>query len=316
MQVLLLLCYWGTILTGLLFSCQSHSPGATTRHQWRCLPGLRSSLGFDEIPESPPTVRGGDTSLFSLPESEHDTTPHTSNVSLTTTITSAWSPTKRPDSRQNEGSHLRRTVEAAGTLFDRLSAACSKLVQISAPSDTSTRAADEIKRIYLQLISIDPNDMKALIDSFQLDLPPLQISRMVSDDYDEQQADRRQSSSLALPPPVPLTRSSGTLIRNPAQEIVARSLGIRFEAPKVIVTPEEEEEEVHNLFSPTTVDMKSIEESRDEVEDVRRAVGSFDMEENEERDGPPANEREPTATKRDKRSSWFRIRAHKVKGAE
>jgi hypothetical protein len=314
MQVLLLLCCLGTILTALLFSCQSHSLGAATRHQWRCLPGLRSSLGFDEIPESPPTVRGGDTSLFSLPESEHDATPHTSNVSLTTTITSAWSPEKQPSSRRNEGSHLRRTVEAAATLFDRLSAACSKLVQISAPSDTSIRAAEEIKRIYLQLITIHPNDMKALIDSFQLDLPPLQISRMVSDDYDEQRADRRQSSSLALPPPVPLTRSSGTLIRNPAQEIVARSLGIRFEAAEVNLIPEEEEG--HNLFSPTTVDMKSIEESRDEDEDVRRAVGSFDREDNEERDGPPAGEREPIATKRDKRSNWFRIRAHKTKMAE
>lgn len=311
MKVLLLLSHWGTILTALFFSCQPHSPGATT---WRCLPGLRSSLGFEEIPESPTTVRGGDTSLFSLPESEHDTTPHTSNVSLTTTITSAWSPLKQTSTRRNESSHLRRTVEAAATLFDRLSAACSKLVQISTPSDTSIRAAEEIKRIYLQLISIHPDDMKALIDSFQLDLPPLQISRTVSADCDEQRADIRQSSSLGLPPPVPLTRSRGALIRNPAQEIVARSLGIRFEAPKVNLIPDEEEG--HNLFSPTTVDMKSIEESRDEVEDVRRTVGSFDREDNGERDRPPVDEREPIATKRDKRSKWFRIRAHKTKVAE
>jgi hypothetical protein len=289
-------------------------------------------------------VRGGDSSLFSLPESEHDT-PHTSNVSLTTTITSAWSPAKQSSSRRDEGSPLRRTVEAAATLFDRLSAACSKLVQISAPSKTSIRAAEEIKRIYLQLVTIHPDDMKALIDSFQLQLPPLlQISRMVSDDCDEQRADRRQSSGLALPPPVPLTRSSGALIRNPAQEIVARSLGIRFEAPRVNLIPEEEEgheeeghnlfsptsvdmksieaprvnlipeeEERHNLFSPTTVDMKSIEDSRDEVEDVCRTVGSFHRQDNDERDGPPADEREPIATKRGKRSSWFRIRAHKTK---
>jgi hypothetical protein len=261
-------------------------------------------------------VRGGDTSLFSLPESEHDTTPHTSNVSLTTTITSAWSPAKRPSSGRKEGSHLRRTVEAAATLFDRLSAACSKLVQISTPSDTSIRAAEEIKRIYLQLITIHPDDMKALIDSFQLDLPPLPLSRIVSDDCDEQRAGRHLSSSLGLPPPLPLIRSSGALIRNPAQEIVARSLGIRFEAPKVNLI--QEEEEGRNLFSPTTVDMKSIEESRDEVEDVCRTTGSFDREDNdnEERDGPPADEREDIATKRGKRSNWFRVRAHKTKVAE
>jgi hypothetical protein len=258
-------------------------------------------------------VRGGDTSLFSLPESDHDT-PHTSNVSLTTTITSAWSPAKPPSSRRDEGSHLSRTVEAAATLFDRLSAACSKLVQLSTPSDTSIRAAEEIKRIYLQLIAIHPRDMKALIDSFQLDLPPLQISRMVSDDCDEQRVDIRRSSSVGLPPPIPLTRSSGTLIRSPAQEIVARSLGIRFEAPKVNLIPEEEEG--HNLFSPTTVDMKSIEESRDEVEDVHRTVGSFEREDNEGRDGPPTDERELIATKRGKRSNWFRIRAHRTKVAE
>ncbi|KAL3904205.1 MAG: hypothetical protein SGILL_010156, partial [Bacillariaceae sp.] len=57
---------------------------------WKSLPGLRSALGLKEDPLSPPTVRGGDSSLFSLPSDSanaNDDTPHTSNVSMATTIT-------------------------------------------------------------------------------------------------------------------------------------------------------------------------------------------------------------------------------------
>jgi hypothetical protein len=107
----------------------------------------------------------GDTLLFSLPSESaaEDGTPHTSNVSLTTTITSAVSFDKHsrhngyPSNRVN----MRRALEAVSTLFDRLSATCLKLVNLkSTKSDRFIKFVEEIKWVYLQLLTLSVEDLR------------------------------------------------------------------------------------------------------------------------------------------------------------
>ena len=261
-------------------------------HRWKCVPGFRASLGFDETPQSPETIRGGDTSLFSLPsESAADTTPHTSNVSLTTTITSAFSPEKRHLGYSLERVNIRRALNTVSNLFDSLSIACGKLAEVmAAKSDNSVEASAEIKCIHLQLMKLSVEDLKALIDSFELDLLPLQITRPVSQDHGEG-ADNNMNSSF-LSQPQPLARSG--YIHSTAQELVQQTMNIPIEPLGVNVVEQDEEDGI-NLFSPSTEDMNSIEQSTintadhlNTADDLRRTVGSFDLEDVvEERDPPP-----------------------------
>jgi len=158
-------------------SVQSSSSGLRQEGQWRCVAGFRASIGLVEEPKSPDTIRGGDTSLFSLPsESATAKTPHTSNVSVTTTITSAFSPDK-PEGIQKK--LLRQTLETVVTLFDRLGKCCTKLMgETFASSNIAVMAAEEVTRIYLQVHTISINNLEALVDSFELDiLSQLQIQR-------------------------------------------------------------------------------------------------------------------------------------------
>jgi hypothetical protein len=286
------------------------------------VPGFRASLGFEEEPNSPDIVRGGDTSLFSLPSESAagDATPHTSNVSLTTTITSAVSFDKHsrhmgyPMNRVN----MRRALEAVSTLFDRLSAACLKLVDVlSTKSDASVKAAEEIKRVYLLLLTLPVEELKALIDSFELDLLPMQITRPVSEDRDDSASATDNTAFLSQPQP--FVRSSGSI----AQQLVTQTMGLRLESLKVDVVEDDEEGEVF-LFSPNTEDMNSIEQSTHTgtVDDLRRTVGSFDNEEvEEEREGPPPHVPQAVVavvTKKNKtrRSIWKRRQPQRQQVAE
>jgi hypothetical protein len=126
--------------------------------------------------------------------------------------------------------------------------------------------------------------LKALIDSFELDLLPLQITRPVSEDHGEGAHTRRRTSFLSQPQP--LVRFGGH-INATAQQLVNQTMGIPIELLKVNVV--EDDEEGANLFSPSTEDMNSIEQSTNTtVDDLRRTVGSFDLENvEEEREGPP-----------------------------
>lgn len=122
-----------------------------------------------EEPKSPDTIRGGDTSLFSLPSgSATATTPHTSNVSVTTTITSAFSPEK-PNVIQNK--KLRQTLETVIMLFEKLAKCCKILVaETFAGSSNAVMAAEEMTRIYLQIHTISISNLESLVDSFELDI--------------------------------------------------------------------------------------------------------------------------------------------------
>jgi hypothetical protein len=204
--------------------------------------------------------------------------------------------------------NMRRALEAVSTFFDRMSAECLRLVDVmSTKSDASVKAVEEIKRVYLQLLTLPVEDLKALIDSFELDLLPMQITRLISEDRDDGALDTSDSSSLSQPQP--FVRSSGPI----AQQLTAQTMGLPLESLKVNVVEDDEESEIF-LFSPNTEDMNSIEQSTHTgtVDDLRRTVGSFDNEEveevEEEREGPPSHVPQAVVAKKNKkrRSIWKR----------
>ena len=171
--------------------------------------------------------------------------------------------------------NLRRGLEAFATLFDRLSTACAKLLDaIAAKQDTSIKAAEEVKQIYLQLLMISNDDLKALIDSFELDFLPLSIKRLVSEDHGET-GRTMNTAATHLSQPHPFVRSSASV--GAGQQFVMQTMDIPLESLKVNVV-EDDEEEGYNLFSPNTEDMNSIDENTDTYDDLWRTVGSSLME--------------------------------------
>jgi hypothetical protein len=227
---------------------------------------------------------------------------------MTSTITSAFSLDRnsRQLSHPLKRENLRRGLEAVATLFDRLSAACVKLLDaIAAKQDTSIKAAEEVKQIYLQLLTISNDDLKALIDSFELDFLPLNIKRLVSEDNGETDHAMNTAATHHLSQPHPLVRS--TVSVGAGQQLVMQTMGIPLESLKVNVV-EDDEEEDYNLFSPNTEDMNSIEENTDTYDDLRRIVGSFEENEEEEREAPPPPVVPQQVEKKNKKRGLWRRR--------
>jgi hypothetical protein len=177
---------------------------------WQLLNGLRATIGIIP-PESPKTVRGGDTSVFSLPsDSARAETPMTSNVSLTTTITSAVT-TPFKDRARNQrcapnGLQLRRTIEILSTILHKMAVACVGLSKIHGylGNEATIRLIEDIKRNYLQLLAVKQEDVKALVNAFELHLPPLAITREVSTDAEDEPQGSSQAMTQILPPSPPI----------------------------------------------------------------------------------------------------------------
>lgn len=277
---------------------------------WKCLPELHAALGLIE-PQSPDTVRGGGTSLFSLPEESGAETPHTSNVSLATSITSAYTPRRRRHSSQparpqlilqQDGLQLRHTVEVVSSLLQKLSLACLKLKELnskkkgSAAAQTYVRACDEIKKIYLQFLDIKRDDARALTEIFYLEsLTPqtagcnMLLAREVSVD-EEEDANMAAKTAQVVALATALAPCSFPEQRHTRRRHCDS-------APLPGKTKNLVRNKV-NLFSPATEDMRSkatVDNEEEffsggvpyEFDDLRRQVGSYDRDdEDEQRDGP------------------------------
>jgi hypothetical protein len=171
--------------------------------RWQFLDGLRATIGIIP-PESPETVRGGDTSVFSLP-SDSAKTPMTSNVSLTTTITSAvTTPFKDRARRQKSapnGLQLRRTIEILSTILHKMAVACVGLSNINSEpwnlgAEASIRLTEDIKRNYLQLLAVKQEDVKALVNAFSPATDDMQTKNSIERDdegYMEEYDDLRRT---------------------------------------------------------------------------------------------------------------------------
>jgi hypothetical protein len=203
---------------------------------------------------------------------------------MTTTITSAFSPNRK--GRQQDGVRLRRTIEAIATLLERLSLACTKLAQLSSTSnETSIKATEEVKRVYLQLLAIKTEDLSALIDSFEVEQPPLQIARLVPEGRKEAIPPLPHRSTTFVPP-------SHSFIREAAEAVHTSSLPPvipRYDyIPLGSETNTIADDQRANFLSPSTADMNSTVNGTYVAEDLRRAQGSFDREDMDfERESAP-----------------------------
>jgi hypothetical protein len=277
--------------------------GHQQQGRWQFLEGLRAALGIIP-PESPEIIRGGDTSVFSLPCDSAET-PMTSNVSLTTTITSAvTSPLNdRVRKLRLNGLQLRRTIDILSTVLGKMSDACLGLSQRNSETsswnlgaEASIRLTEDIKRNYLQLLAVKPEDLRSVVDAFEFYLPPLAITREVSgclEDQDDFQQQKRGSVPAILPPPPVLLRLAPA-----ANRVLQQNTDVVAVAPcnrRMSRTPRTS----GGIFSPGTDDMRTMNSHRedanqyDEFDDLRRTVGSNDYgNEAELRDACPEEQRE------------------------
>lgn len=258
---------------------------ANPEGRWSVLQGLRPAMGIVPIESPPSRPRGGDTSVFTLPSASAGT-PMTSNVSFSTTIASSQQTSRVPHFRV-DGLKVRHTIEIVSTLLQKLSLCCDALVNMKGLSTEKTvRITKEIKRNYLQLISVDHCMLRALVDSFELEvlLPPT-LSQIVSADDDDEgnqfyHAQQSQAQAVVLPPPR-----------------VIRSGFPKTSAPSYSSSQRSDVSSSHDLFSPQTLDMMSDRQVPatvpEEYDDLRRQVGSVDYDDYDEyREGSDTCQRE------------------------
>ena len=176
--------------------------------------------------------------------------------------------------------------------FGALSTECAKLAE-SQPEETSG-STHTIQRIYHQLLSISNEELKAIIDSFDLVLLNLDITRVVSEDQADEIDPKASATSLTQPP----VRLWGHIGNGPNQHFAPQTMGLNLESLDLnLVEDERGDQENLNIFSPDTLDMRSIDQSSVrshaetlEDDDLRRTIGSFDQYDYqalEERDEPP-----------------------------
>lgn len=224
----------------------------------------------------PESIRGGDTSAFSLPS--ESATPCTSNMSLATTITSKPSPRRGFQARAtstHETGQIRRTIEIVSTLLQKMSIACHQMSNRSSSVD-SIRATDEIKRNYLQLMTMQNRDVRSVVEAFIVGVVDMPLTRQVSAEEGQVGA-----KNIVTMPPSQAQQS----------KLVIETLCVAADG-KPGATPGTWQ----NMFSPSTHDMQSarIEPDDEEYEDdLRRTEGSNDYDDEEERrDAPEDSMRE------------------------
>jgi hypothetical protein len=186
--------------------------------KWRLLPEIKASLGL--IPESPQVVhRGGDTSVFSVPCDDSVATPMTSNVSISTTITTrthltagnnnnALSPGRHdpPPRFHHQALEVRHTIATIAALLDRMSRLLTR---------TDKLPTQEIKRVYLEMQTLDISALKCVVESFEIDQPEsllMLLSGSASQD----------DSLFDVPPPMTTNTTTTAVVPPPLVESVAQ----------------------------------------------------------------------------------------------
>lgn len=194
--------------------------------------------------------------MFSLPS--ESTTPHTSNLSMTSTITTKLSPTLRRSTllhMQEQVSSIRRTTEIVGTILQQMTLACNQICV----EHNVIRATEDLKRLYLQLMTLPRDDLTCFVQAFSLDEGRVNddIVRQVSNDENEG------------PPSRPST--------------YAPHFAHRYNEKQHYSTCRPPAHNVTLMCSPNSDDMRTatvVEDDDDgddeEYDDLRRTVGSND----------------------------------------
>jgi hypothetical protein len=95
---------------------------------------------------------------------------------MTTTITS------KPTTPVKEESTFRRTFEILGSLLQKLSLACQALTEPKLTAQTTIRATEEMKRIYLSIMTMKNRDLMVVADAFFVTRPLIRAVSLESED--------------------------------------------------------------------------------------------------------------------------------------
>lgn len=162
---------------------------------WHFTSGLREVIGLPSLDGSATPTRergGGDASFFSLPDDDlHDNcdTPMTSNVSigastLTSIVRGDQHGVSRPafgtsialqqqQQKQYNGLYLRQAIQLFTTGIQKMSMACHQLLELKGRSlnpSNLLQVAAMIQKSYLQLLSMNQNDLKSIVDAFEFEI--------------------------------------------------------------------------------------------------------------------------------------------------
>lgn len=149
--------------------------------------------------------------------------------------------------------------------------ACHLLVKRGSPED-SIRATEEIKRNYLQLMTMKNQDVRYVVESFIVEAPTMPLTRAVSVEDDQVGVEREQ---IIANMPLPQGYSNNTAETLYVMNKIAMTAG-----------------SWQDMFSPCTQDMESV-PIEYEQDDLRRTAGSNDYDDQvEERDAPEDGRRE------------------------
>mmetsp|Transcript_34391 Transcript_34391/g.82874 ORF Transcript_34391/g.82874 Transcript_34391/m.82874 type:complete len:945 (+) Transcript_34391:665-3499(+) len=221
--------------------------------RWKPVAGFRSNIGLeDEDPSSPPPAqRGGlDGSLSSFPmDAANDATPHTSNVSIATTITTVLSPDHSSRFRRHEkissdyslnggfgGFQTRQVIKIVVRVLERLRYASFQIVE---SRGDKTAALQEVRSVYLDLLQLPIQELKHIVKSFEL--APIHGAP-----NDSVSAETMQSRSLSMKQKVQMAvtfESEDNNEKNPASTTALKS---NDEAQVLAESDDIEEEDNHD----------------------------------------------------------------------
>ena len=171
---------------------------------------------------------------------------------MATTITS------KPATPEKKDSPFRRTFEILGSLVQKLSQSCQKLTDPKLTAQTTIRATEEMKRLYLSIMSLKNCDLMVVADAFFLAGP---LIRAVSLEGEDEYI-----------PPLPCV----TLQQESARLNLLHTFDGHVQSSTSNLFLMEHEIDDHEKENYTT----------HEDDDLRRLVGSNDYDCNDTRDEP------------------------------
>jgi hypothetical protein len=184
----------------------------------------------------PEITRGGDTSLFSLPPDD-TLTPHTSNVSMATTL-----PSKPPSPPSGTGT-TRRTLATVYTLEAKLVHACRR------------QAVGEMKKLYLQLLALKISDLHHVMDAFYQDVGIVRTVSIETEQDEREEADqplrRHLLGAFESKPPMPTEHSHVCLDQ---EEDLRRHVGSNDYDSRQEIREGPEDEAVREFYYQQTVE--------------------------------------------------------------
>jgi hypothetical protein len=198
---------------------------------------------------------------------------------------------------------VRKTIESLARLLYRLEETCHKLKSRNGEKE---KLIEDIRDVYYELLSVSTVDLRAIVNSFEMEFSaPQNLFRTVSNDNEE--------AAYRPPPPFHsrylkesdhdikdhVARHTDSLCVNIDGDSRNQSIECDILSPSTndmmsLISPESENDNV----AATNNGYSKLMDDEQPVDDLRRTIGSFDDGNAEdEREGPPStDEQEPDYT--------------------